>query len=325
MWAFTAPQRKPRRTSVLRPTPSHRRPPPPRATRRSANRLVGILHGCLRHHTPYDEHTAWGHRGLNRRLTPSRRGMSRSIPEHSNNNVPEHQRRIAADRRLGLVCLGVTSQTHRGEAAAPATLGSGDWSRRVWEEGVRWTDEMPRTGSESTPTYRELQRRLGEVGDIAAAIESYRPRVTDVVVTPSAKCGTTWLEQIFPPSPYDGDTDFDDISHVGAIDQRARFVGVDLEAPHRAEPRGFKSHLIDTVVPKPARFIVAGRGTQGPRSSRCSGSSTDGSVEPGTVRHRGVRRAVGSRTKVRDGDYWSHLVELVGPAQTGEHVLLLSL
>ncbi|MEY2588242.1 MAG: hypothetical protein QOJ67_2853, partial [Acidimicrobiaceae bacterium] len=27
-----------------------------------ANRLVGILHGCLRHGTLYDEHTAWAHR-----------------------------------------------------------------------------------------------------------------------------------------------------------------------------------------------------------------------------------------------------------------------
>jgi transposase len=27
-----------------------------------ANRLVGILHGCLHHGTLYDEHTAWGHR-----------------------------------------------------------------------------------------------------------------------------------------------------------------------------------------------------------------------------------------------------------------------
>ncbi len=26
------------------------------------NRLVGILHGCLKHQTPYDEHTAWAHR-----------------------------------------------------------------------------------------------------------------------------------------------------------------------------------------------------------------------------------------------------------------------
>jgi hypothetical protein len=33
-----------------------------RALRALANRLVGILHGCLRHRTPYDEHTAWGHR-----------------------------------------------------------------------------------------------------------------------------------------------------------------------------------------------------------------------------------------------------------------------
>lgn len=33
-----------------------------RALRALANRLVGILHGCLRHDTHYDEHTAWGHR-----------------------------------------------------------------------------------------------------------------------------------------------------------------------------------------------------------------------------------------------------------------------
>jgi transposase len=33
-----------------------------RALRALANRLVGILHGCLRHGTPYDEQIAWGHR-----------------------------------------------------------------------------------------------------------------------------------------------------------------------------------------------------------------------------------------------------------------------
>ena len=32
------------------------------ALRAVGNRLVGILHGCLRHHTRYDEHTAWAHR-----------------------------------------------------------------------------------------------------------------------------------------------------------------------------------------------------------------------------------------------------------------------
>jgi transposase len=33
-----------------------------RALRALANRLVGILHGCLRHGSPYDENTAWAHR-----------------------------------------------------------------------------------------------------------------------------------------------------------------------------------------------------------------------------------------------------------------------
>ena len=32
------------------------------ALRALGNRLVGILHGCLQHHTHYDEHTAWAHR-----------------------------------------------------------------------------------------------------------------------------------------------------------------------------------------------------------------------------------------------------------------------
>jgi transposase len=32
------------------------------ALRALANRLVGILHGCLKHQTPYNEYTAWAHR-----------------------------------------------------------------------------------------------------------------------------------------------------------------------------------------------------------------------------------------------------------------------
>lgn len=36
-----------------------------KALRALGNRLVGILHGCLRHCTLYDEHTAWAHRPEN--------------------------------------------------------------------------------------------------------------------------------------------------------------------------------------------------------------------------------------------------------------------
>ena len=35
------------------------------ALRALGNRLVGILHGCLRHHDAYDEHNAWAHRQTN--------------------------------------------------------------------------------------------------------------------------------------------------------------------------------------------------------------------------------------------------------------------
>jgi transposase len=37
----------------------------PQALRALGNRLVGILHGCLRTRTTYDEHTAWAHRQPN--------------------------------------------------------------------------------------------------------------------------------------------------------------------------------------------------------------------------------------------------------------------
>lgn len=35
-----------------------------RALRAMGNRLVGILHGCLRHRTPYDETTAWAQQSI---------------------------------------------------------------------------------------------------------------------------------------------------------------------------------------------------------------------------------------------------------------------
>lgn len=31
------------------------------ALRQLANRLVAILHGCLKTHSPHNEHTAWAH------------------------------------------------------------------------------------------------------------------------------------------------------------------------------------------------------------------------------------------------------------------------
>ena len=46
------------------------------ALRQLANRLVGILHGCLKTGTRYDENTAWAHITPPRRLTLQEPGMS---------------------------------------------------------------------------------------------------------------------------------------------------------------------------------------------------------------------------------------------------------
>jgi hypothetical protein len=62
-WAFCAPSSPGARTFYdQRRTPgdlNHQ------ALRALGNRLVGILHGCLRHRTQYDEHKAWAHRQPN--------------------------------------------------------------------------------------------------------------------------------------------------------------------------------------------------------------------------------------------------------------------
>ena len=62
-WALCAlsasPGARPTTTNTAPPATVHHQ-----ALRALANRLVGILHGCLRHHTIYSEHTAWAHRQI---------------------------------------------------------------------------------------------------------------------------------------------------------------------------------------------------------------------------------------------------------------------
>ena len=92
-----------------------------------------------------------------------------------------------------------------------------------------------------------------------AAGLAFVPRTTDVIIAPYAKCGTTWLQQMVHSLRTGGDLDFDDISRVVPWIETAADLGLDLDAPQRAEPRAFKSHLAWDDMPKPARYIVAVR------------------------------------------------------------------
>ena len=76
-WAFCAPTNSPRARTFY---DQHRGAGHThhQALRALGNRLVGILHGCLRHHTHYDEYKAWAHRITSTRLTRYTPGMSLS-------------------------------------------------------------------------------------------------------------------------------------------------------------------------------------------------------------------------------------------------------
>lgn len=87
--------------------------------------------------------------------------------------------------------------------------------------------------------------------------EPYKPLPGDVIISPFAKCGTTWLQQIFHTLRTRGDMDFDDISRVVPWIETAPLLGLDINAPQRAEPRGFKSHASRDELPRGAKYIVS--------------------------------------------------------------------
>jgi hypothetical protein len=167
-------------------------------------------------------------------------------------------------------------------------------------------DQIAPRRARSLAEFGELGGRMFVPADIGAALGSYRPRASDVVIAPYAKCGTTWLQQIFHTLRTGGDFDFDDISRVVPWLETAVMVGLDIEAQQRAEPRGFKSHLGYGAVPKGARYIVSFRD---PKDALVSlfRFMEGWFIEPGTVpiaafAENWIARGNGG------ADYWTHLL-----------------
>ena len=106
----------------------------------------------------------------------------------------------------------------------------------------------------------ELQNKIGNLFSVLMAqSKPFFPRSTDVIISPFGKCGTTWLQQLFHTLRTRGDSDFDDISRVVPWIETSPGLGLDLDAPQKAEPRGFKSHHTWYDVPKGGRYIVSFR------------------------------------------------------------------
>ena len=151
-----------------------------------------------------------------------------------------------------------------------------------------------------------------------AAGLGFVPRPSDVIIASYAKCGTTWLQQMAHSLRTGGDLDFDDISRVVPWIETAADLGIDLDAPQRAEPRAFKSHLAYDQVPAPARYIVSVRD---PRDALVSAFRffEGWFFEPGSIDIEtfGRMRFVEGRT------YYRHLTSW-WPQRHDDNVLLLA-
>jgi len=88
---------------------------------------------------------------------------------------------------------------------------------------------------------------------------SYMPSATDIFISPYAKCGTTWMQQIVHGLRAGGSMEFDEITEVVPWLELAYDMGIDVNAPQAAHPRVFKSHLSWDQIPKGGRYIVVFR------------------------------------------------------------------
>ena len=168
--------------------------------------------------------------------------------------------------------------------------------------GAALMDAIAPRRARSIAEWGQIRGQLAAPTDIPESIKSYQPRPSDIVITPFGKCGTTWLQQTFHTLRTGGDMDFDDISRVVPWIETAKVVGIDLEAPQRAQPRGFKSHLSYDAVPKGARYVVSVRDPKDALVSMYR-FMEGWFLEPGAVTIENF-----AASWIEPGDYWKHLV-----------------
>lgn len=154
----------------------------------------------------------------------------------------------------------------------------------------------------------------------AEAYQRFEAQPSDVIISPFAKCGTTWLQQIAHSLRTNGDMDFDDIYEVVPFIDVALDMGIDLNGPQRAEPRIFKSHFGWDEVPKGCRYIVSFRDPQDAVVSFYY-FMTGWLIEPGAIP---LQEFVEYRALDRDRgpDYWDHMASWLRQRDNPDVLLL---
>ena len=173
-------------------------------------------------------------------------------------------------------------------------------------------------------TFEELEEVFDKMFTEASyeAGLAFQPQPTDVIITPYAKSGTTWLQHIAHGLRSGGSLDFDEISAVTPWIEAAADLDWDLEAPQAAQPRLFKSHLNYDDVPKGARYIYAIRDPKAVAESYYR--FFEGWLfEPGSFSPDEYTRWRWPRHENRAHDYWYHVASW-WEQRDNEDVLLLS-
>lgn len=152
------------------------------------------------------------------------------------------------------------------------------------------------------------------------AYRQFRPRPSDVIISPHSKCGTTWLQQITHSLRTGGDMNFDDIYEVVPFIDVALDMGIDLGADQRGEPRLFKSHCSWHDVPKGCRYIVSFRDPQDAAVSFFH-FVTGWIIEPGAIplNEFVARRALNRGSGL---DYWAHMTSWLEQRDNPDVLLL---
>lgn len=135
---------------------------------------------------------------------------------------------------------------------------------------------------------------------------AFKPHASDIIITPYAKCGTTWLQQIAHGLRAKGDMGFDEINSVVPWIEIAYDVGWDLDAPQISEPRLYKSHVSWHDIPKGCRYICSFRH---PYTAIVSFYRffEGWMFEPETISLEDLTRWRWPRDKVDRQGYWYHL------------------
>lgn len=148
----------------------------------------------------------------------------------------------------------------------------------------------------------------------------FKPRPTDIIISPFSKCGTTWMQQTVHGLRTRGSMNFGEITEVTPWLEAASDLGQNLDAEQVTTPRAFKSHLPWDNVPKGGKYICVFRDPI--RALVSMYQFFDGwLIEPGAISFESFAYDHFLARQAPRG-YWHHLVSWLSQKDNDEVLLL---